>query len=1106
MVRLKAFRHYRVLVVILALLMICGTVFTLKVSAEVGTPTNSTTGLPVIGLEVHSFATSKYSSGNNASLNWGVDGIDDEVYFAIYKSSDGKDFEKCYVTNGNSWQDYELLNGHTYKYKVIAMNSDGNAIAASNEATFYPTSYTGSMNTHSNATGGELVYETSGTKVGNTYYSYSMKSNNGSYYLVESTSTDGVNFNTQRTVADKTQNSDLGSCKLESVQMKYVKNKNIMMIWAHWELPSGYDSGKALVITGTPGGTFTVHNIYNPLGVYVRDMAIFLDDDDTAYLVAASNVSGQGANATIYIFEMNDTYSDVTRVVKKLHENQYREFPCLVKRDGYYYLFTSQAAGWYPSQGGYAVTKSLDGEWSDLRKIGNASTFSSQSGWIQAIGDGDNCVMHAYRWISSSDTAGSTLCPVYFANGFAFYDYCTAFHYSMQSGALLPVQDGELLSLNKPVTSSISSSTLQNAVDGSYTNSFVGTQKTWPFNVQIDLLKESDLSNIQISWYMCKGSEGYYTYYVEGSTDGVNWTRLLDRTDESSDRVTKTYGFTSDELSGRARYVRLTVTNAHLHNNPNNNWYTPQIYEIKVFGKNVSTSSQTKTENQPVAVYHLDKTEITSGKITDKTGRNGDLVLYGNYGTDSVADTNVEQTKYFGKTTQPIYFTGSDGCYAQLPDGLLSGKDEFSISMRVRSEMDFSKAYFTLGLGNDNTQYLIFKLGKDKVRFHMTNNSWMGETGIKKDIDGNNWHTYTITVDETIAKLYIDGQLIGENYTMGTLLSDFGNSAKLYLGKSFFSSDQYFNGSISSICFYDYALSEENVAEMKNTVYYVGEDDTTEDESTEDESDQTSSGTKNIWTGSWDLKSWSSALEIAENLNGWSNASLKISFSSSSSAQLQLACIDKNGSWVQFVDYIDVNGSSYTHQLSDSDLETLQTAQKIVIKGQNAIITSVDIIGEGTNNDVSKEEDSSDNETSDDTSSDEDSSKEEDSSDDETDNDNTSSEEGSSSKTSTEIITDQTNGIYFDDGTWDWKEETVTYNAPKAGKYKVTVVAQSGDASAWFKVSCNNNALWEEGNWCDGNWTSVTKTVTVSMNAGENTFTFGGNMKVKYVSCIVCEE
>ena len=112
--------------------------------------------------------------------------------------------------------------------------------------------------------------------------------------------------------------------------------------------------------------------------------------------------------------------------------------------------------------------------------------------------------------------------------------------------------------------------------------------------MQVDLEKVCDLANVQTSWYICKGSEGYYTYTVEGSLDGVNWTKFLDHTDKSSEAVSKTYGFNSDMLSGKARYVRLNVQNATLQNNPNNNWYTPTVYEFKVFGTPVGTADKPK--------------------------------------------------------------------------------------------------------------------------------------------------------------------------------------------------------------------------------------------------------------------------------------------------------------------------------------------------------------------------------------------------------------------------------------------------------------------------------------------------------------------------------
>lgn len=399
----------------------------------------------------------------------------------------------------------------------------------------------------------------------------------------------------------------------------------------------------------------------------------------------------------------------------------------------------------------------------------------------------------------------------------------------------------------------------------------------------------------------------------------------------------------------------------------------------------------------------------------------------GSYGTDSVADSGAEQTKYFGTSSKPIYFSGSNA---------------FSISIRARSDMDFSNPYFTLGLGNNSTQYHIFKLGKDAVRFQMTNNSWMGETGIKKSVNGTQWHTYMITVDETVARLYVDKELVGENYTMGALLSDF-------------------------------ALSKDNVADMKNTVYNK------ENGSSGGTTGGETTGTYNLWKGSCNLKSWTNPLEISNNLNGKNAKQLKISYTCYSGTQLQISCIDKNGNWKQFVDCVDVSGDSYAYTIGSAELATLQTAQKIIIKGQNATVTAVDVIG--TQGDTSGGGSSSDsgNKPSGGDSSD------------------------SGNTTTGELITDKTNGILFDDGSWDWKEKTVTFEVPSAGIYKVTVIVQSGDANAWLKVACNSNALWQEGHWCDGNWTDVTKTTTITLQKGTNTFVFGGNMKVKYVSCII---
>ncbi len=737
-----------------------------------------------IGLVGNLFCIADSSCADHAELQWATTLSADS--FTLYRSTDPKNnFISVYEGNGNSYEDDDMTAGTTYYYQ-LKVSSKGNDKFSSVKS-LTPCTLPSGLSTYDNQKGSSLVYDTNGYKVGNTYYSYSLKKHSGKddIYLAETSSSDGKHFGNERNVADSSQNSALASCKIESVHIEYVPEKNKVVVWAHWEKPSGYSDGKALVITGTPGGQFTVHHVYNPLGIQVRDMAVFFDDDGTGYLIAAANKEGQGANATMYIFRMNDEYSDVTEVVKTLFEDQYREFPNLIKKDGYYYLFTSQAAGWYPSSGAYSVTKDLGGKWSELRSIGNTSTFSSQSGWIVNMQD-KNYIMHAYRWLRASSTSGTTLCPLYFDNGFAFYDYCPYFKYNTSTGDLYPVQQGELLSQDRPASSSLaakSGNSPANAFDGSYQSSFtaIADYKKWPFCLQVDLERVCELSNIQTSWYICKGSEGYYTYTVEGSTDGQNWTKLLDHTDRNSETVNKTYGFNSDMLSGKARYVRLNVQNATLQNNPDNNWYTPTVYEVKIFGTPVSP-----------AVKPEPYTDIS---FEDGTGN---LSLNGN--------ASVKQDAQKGNV---LYLDGSDGTYGEFPLGMLDGCRDYTVSMDIKSESTGN--FFTFAAGKNDEKYVFFRVADKLFRFAATTDSWRDETELVYDIDGTEWHNYTLVVSGADTKLYLDGKMVLHTTETHGHLADMGSGTSCYLGKSYYSDDTFFMGSIDNIRIYKCALTESEI-------------------------------------------------------------------------------------------------------------------------------------------------------------------------------------------------------------------------------------------------------------------------------------------------------
>ncbi|MBR1823966.1 MAG: discoidin domain-containing protein [Ruminococcus sp.] len=738
-----------------------------------------------IGLVGTLYTVADSGKADHAELQWATT-LSAQSY-VLYRSANEKSgFVPVYEGTGNSWQDSSLNSGTKYYYqlKVCGKSSDSYSSVCALEACDLPSD----LSTYDNQKGSSLVYETSGYKVGNTYYSYSLKKHAGmdDIYLEETSSTDGKHFSNAKNVADSSQNSALASCKIESVHIDYIPEKNKVVVWAHWEKPSGYSDGKALVITGTPGGQFTVHHVYNPLNIQVRDMAIFFDDDGTGYLIAAANKEGQGANATMYIFRMNEDYSDVTEVVNTLFEDQYREFPNLIKKDGYYFLFTSQAAGWYPSSGAYSVTKDIAGKWSELRSIGNSSTFSSQSGWIVNMQD-KNYLMHAYRWLRASETSGTTLCPLYFDNGFAFYDYCPYFKYNTSTGELFPVQQGDLLSQDKPVSSSLASksgNSPEKAVDGSYQSSFnaIGDYKKWPFYIQVDLEQVCDLSNIQTSWYICKGSEGYYTYTVEGSTDGVNWTQILDHTNKNSETVSKTYGFNSDMLKGRARYVRLNVKGATLQNNPDNNWYNPQVYEMKIFGKPVSEAEK------PAPYMDIDF-ESGTGELKPNSG------------------ASVKRDSEKGNV---LYFDGSDSSFAEFPTGMIDGCRDYTVSMDIKSESEGN--FFTFAAGKNDEKYVFFRVAEDVFRFAATTDSWRDETEIVHDLDGSKWHNYTLVVNGATTKLYIDGRLAEKTTETHGQLADMGTGTSCYLGKSYYADDTCFKGSIDNVKIYKCALTDSEIS------------------------------------------------------------------------------------------------------------------------------------------------------------------------------------------------------------------------------------------------------------------------------------------------------
>ncbi|MGN1097704.1 MAG: RICIN domain-containing protein, partial [Clostridia bacterium] len=549
----------------------------------------------IIGAAATLFLLKGGDTVSNAKLQW--NSVNGATSYDVYRSVDGGEYKFFASLTGNTIDDYDLKVGSSYRYAVYALEGDSLIDCVETKAV-EPYDLPADLTPSSNLEESSLVTPNT-LSIDGVYYRYSAwgRDDGGSGFgrLMMSTSTDGVNYsdpvevlNYKDILAHETCQG-FESCRFESQNIKYNPVANKFVFIAHFEADGGYGTAMTSFASGTPGEYFTFHGAYRPEGDDTRDLNVYVDDDNRAYLMAAVH-----NNADLALYRLTENWDGIEKRLCYVNRGKWRELPSMLKVDGMYYLFTSGTAGWYPTQGMYNTASSIEGPWSPLKTVGNTSTFSAQSGYVSILkSGGENYLMNSYRWMYFWKDAVvkrtvQRRYPISVSNGYAFFDFYDELLYNWENDDVVPVQNGRILSQNKPAKASVTSEDAGMANDGNYQTAWYSKRERgedeevnldWPFTWEVDLGKVCSLSELQISWLIWNGSEPYYQYKVEGSTDGVNYTTILDRTEGYTD-----YGFTVDELSGSARYVKITVVNARPRSSDENN-YPAQLYEVKVLGK-----------------------------------------------------------------------------------------------------------------------------------------------------------------------------------------------------------------------------------------------------------------------------------------------------------------------------------------------------------------------------------------------------------------------------------------------------------------------------------------------------------------------------------------
>lgn len=546
---------------------------------------------PELVLFASAFMLKGGKEASNIKLNWNP--VEGAAVYRVYRTDEeGGSRQFLKETAGIMQDDYGVSEASWYV--VEAMDESGGVLAVSEPAEGIPVALNGEMKTRSNmASGSDFVYDSKAVQVfaeNGVSYKYSIeKDGETGKKLVEYRALDGVNYDGGRTVLSSEQYEIMGDCKFEGVAQMRKDGK--IIIWAHFEPASGYSRAEISCMSGTMGGDDFTFYSERPHGNESRDLNIF-NDNGTLYAISAAN-----NNSDLNIYKIDESW---TRVLPESEfpaitvcEGQHREAPNMVKADGWYYLFTSEANGWFPSQGMYCSASTIQGLADAALVPIHATTFGTQSGWMSSVGD--NRLLVGSVWALSGQFGErknwTKVFPVSFKDGHAVYHYYPELAYN-DAGVMVPVQNGKILSADQPVGMADGDAPGEEGFGGdlitdgrSYDKSvyYKSVENTGvPYSLTVDLGGLCSVSQVDVSFREPKGSDTRNLYKIYGSKDGIAFEDVL--VDASGNQNP---GFDSRIVESKAlyRYVKITVSEIRdMRHNDNKVSWSRGIHEMTIYG------------------------------------------------------------------------------------------------------------------------------------------------------------------------------------------------------------------------------------------------------------------------------------------------------------------------------------------------------------------------------------------------------------------------------------------------------------------------------------------------------------------------------------------
>ncbi len=156
---------------------------------------------------------------------------------------------------------------------------------------------------------------------------------------------------------------------------------------------------------------------------------------------------------------------------------------------------------------------------------------------------------------------------------------------------------------------------------------------------------------------------------------------------------------------------------------------------------------------------------------------------------------------------------GTQYGYVALPANLLSAVDDMTIAVWIRLNNNPSwNRVFDFGTGTKTYMFLTPNNQSARLRFAISRNGQSGEQALEgPGLATDTWYHLAVVLDADGGHLFVNGAEVATNASLTLRPSALGLTPNNWLGRSQFSADAYFEGSVAELRLYNRALSRSEI-------------------------------------------------------------------------------------------------------------------------------------------------------------------------------------------------------------------------------------------------------------------------------------------------------